>query len=163
MKPRVLDRYSVYFFPQALEVLGDDAKMFLNGEGDRAHVICREIDTAGALLEMTLECQTTEGEPIEIELMVPSNMVRLIISTRSDGSFGFRPRKPGDEVPAMTAIPGRVPAAAPAQEAQVVAPATAPAEAAQLGQGGQCGRGQGGPGDQQGDQGEGAATSTQTR
>lgn len=135
MKPRVLDRYSVYFFPQALEVLGDDARMFLNGEGERAHVICREIDTAGALLEMTLECQTTDGEPIEVELMVPSNMVRLIISTRSDGSFGFRPRKPGDEAPDAAAIPGRVPAAVPEEQA--------PAEAA--------------PADQ------GAATSTQTR
>src|SRR5690606_17058083 len=74
-----------------------DAKMFLNGEGERAHVICREIDTAGSLLEMTLDCQGPDGEAIEVELMVPSNMVRLIISTRGDGSFGFRPRTAADQ------------------------------------------------------------------
>lgn len=135
MKPRVLDRYSVYFFPQALEVLGDDAKMFLNGEGERAHVICREIDTAGSLLEMTLDCQGPDGEAIEVELMVPSNMVRLIISTRGDGSFGFRPRTGGEPATAGT-IPGRVPERAPA--AAVEAPAA-------------------------GTEAQGAATSTQTR
>lgn len=92
MQERVLDRYAVFFFPQALEALGEEAKPYLEGEGEKAHVLCREIDTAGALLEMTLDCQTPEGDCLEVELMVPSSMVRMIVSARSDGSFGFRPR-----------------------------------------------------------------------
>lgn len=106
MQERVLDRYAVFFFPQALEALGEDAAPYLEGEGDKAHVICREIDTAGALLEMTLDCLTPEGEPIEVELMVPTSMVRMIVSARSDGSFGFRPRPVPRPLP-QAEIPGR--------------------------------------------------------
>lgn len=106
MQERVLDRYAVFFFPQALEALGKDAESYLEGEGERAHVICREIDTTGSLLEMTLDCETPEGEPIEVELMVPTNMVRMIVSARSDGSFGFRPRPVPAPVP-QAEIPGR--------------------------------------------------------
>ena len=39
--------YAVFFFPQALEALGDAIKPYLvEGQGG-LHVLCREIDTAG--------------------------------------------------------------------------------------------------------------------
>ena len=48
--------YAVFFFPQALEALGEAIKPYLvQVEGGEPHILCREIDTAGALIEMTLE------------------------------------------------------------------------------------------------------------
>ena len=57
------------------------------------HVLCREIDTGGALIEMTLDVPDRRGQAFELELMVPASMVRMIVSAHSDGSFGFGPRK----------------------------------------------------------------------
>lgn len=85
--------YAVFFFPQALEALGEAIKPYLvDGQGG-LHVLCKEIDTAGALIEMTLESQEADGKSSIIELMVPGSMVRMIVSAHSDGSFGFGPRK----------------------------------------------------------------------
>lgn len=84
--------YAVFFFPQALEALGDAIKPYLQEGAAGAHVVCREVDTGGALVEMTLDGRTTAGEAIELELMVPTNMVRMIVSARSDEAFGFGPR-----------------------------------------------------------------------
>ncbi|WP_411834473.1 hypothetical protein [Pseudoxanthomonas mexicana] len=84
--------YAVFFFPQALEALGEAIKPYLAQGPGEPHVLCREIDTAGALIEMTLEGQTPEGRTVQIELMVPGQMVRMIVSARSDGAFGFGPR-----------------------------------------------------------------------
>ena len=86
------DGYAVFFFPQALEALGDAIKPYLLETGAEPHVLCREIDTAGALIEMMLEGQTTDGKTVQIELMVPGSMVKMIVSTRSDDAFGFGPR-----------------------------------------------------------------------
>lgn len=86
--------YAVFFFPQALEALGDAIKPYLiDGQGG-LHVLCREIDTAGALIEMTLDGQSADGKPMQIELMVPQSMVRMVVSARGDGLFGFVPRAP---------------------------------------------------------------------
>ena len=85
--------YAVFFFPQALEALGDAIKPYLAEGPAGVHVLCKEIDTAGALIEMTLQAQTADGKPAMIELMVPGSMVRMIVSAHSDGSFGFGPRK----------------------------------------------------------------------
>jgi len=84
--------YAVFFFPQALEALGDAIKPYLQAGSAGEHVVCREIDTGGALVEMTLDGQTTRGEAIQLELMVPTNMVRMVVSARSDEAFGFGPR-----------------------------------------------------------------------
>lgn len=84
--------YAVFFFPQALEALGDAIKPYLlEGQGG-THVLCREIDTGGAFIEMTLDGLAADGKAVELELMVPGNMVRMIVSARSDESFGFGPR-----------------------------------------------------------------------
>jgi len=85
--------YAVFFFPAALEALGEAIKPYLAEGPAGAHVLCRGIDTGGALIEMTLEARTADDKPAQIELMVPASMVRMIVSARSDDSFGFGPRK----------------------------------------------------------------------
>ena len=87
------DGYAVFLFPQALEALGDAIKPYLVEGPGGPHVLCKEIDTGGALIEMTLEGQVPDGSVVRIELMVPGSMVRMIVSAHSDGSFGFGPRK----------------------------------------------------------------------
>lgn len=86
------DGYAVFLFPQALEALGDAVKPYLAESKSGAHVLCREIDTAGALIQMTLEGTDPEGKPLEVQLMLPSSMVRMIVSARGEEAFGFRPR-----------------------------------------------------------------------
>src|SRR3546814_8291272 len=83
--------YAVFFFPQALEALGDAIKPYLQESPAGAHVLCNAIDTGGALLEMTLHGQDSQDRYVALELMVPTSMVRMIVSTRSDETFGFGP------------------------------------------------------------------------
>ena len=84
--------YAVFFFPQALDALGEAIKPYLQDSPAGQHLVCREIDTGGALIEMSLEGVTTDGNSVQVELMVPGSMVRMIVSAHSDGSFGFGPR-----------------------------------------------------------------------
>ena len=84
--------YAVFFFPQALEVLGEAVKPYLQDSPAGAHVLCNEIDTGGSLVEMTLRGRDTGNRELALELMVPVNMVRMVVSTRSDESFGFGPQ-----------------------------------------------------------------------
>jgi len=86
-----LTGYSVYLFPQAVEALGDAAKPFLKtGPGGQC-IPCKEVDTGGALVELTLAQADPSGQPSEVELMIPTSMVRMIVSTRAEeGAFGFR-------------------------------------------------------------------------
>ena len=81
--------YAVFFFPQALEVLGEAVQPFLQDGPAGPHVACHTVDTGGAFIEMTLEGRTPEGKQVSLELMVPSAMVRMIVSTHSDEMFGF--------------------------------------------------------------------------
>ncbi len=85
--------YAVFFFAPALEALGEAIKPYLVEGPAGMHVLCREIDTGGALIEMTLDSTAADGKPSLIELMVPGSMVRMIVSAHSDGSFGFGPRQ----------------------------------------------------------------------
>src|SRR3546814_7070088 len=85
--------YAVFFFPQALEALGDAIKPYLQESPAGAHVVCNEIDTGGALVEMTLHGHDSQDRDVALELMVPTNMVRMIVSTRSDETFGFGPHR----------------------------------------------------------------------
>jgi hypothetical protein len=114
--------YFVFFHPQALEALGAPIRPYLLGEGENQHVLCREVDTGGALIEMTLSGQTQDGKMVEIELMVPGSMVRMIVSAHGDEQFGFQPRFAG---PAVQALPPVGPTAAPAQAAPQAVPAAA--------------------------------------
>lgn len=105
--------YAVFFFAPALEALGDAIKPYLQDGPAGPHVPCREVDTAGAFIEMMLEGRTADGREVELELMVPGNMVRMIVSARSDGEFGFYNRSK----PARTMLePGLPPVAAASAE-----------------------------------------------
>ncbi len=113
--------YAVFFFAPALEALGDAIKPYLQDGPAGPHVPCREVDTAGAFIEMTLEGRTAEGREVALELMVPGNMVRMIVSARSDEEFGFYNRgkramlEPG--LPPVTPAPP-VETAAPASSGE---------------------------------------------
>ena len=104
--------YVVYFFPQALEALGDAIKPYLREGPGGEHVLCHEVDTAGSLIEMTMRGTTGDGKPVALELMVPTSMVRMIVSSQSDGTFGFGPRAAAAAI--TTALPPVGPTATPA-------------------------------------------------
>ena len=109
--------YAVFFFPQALEVLGDPIRPFLQEGPAGPHVACTTIDTGGAFIEMTLDGRTPEGREVSLELMVPSSMVRMVVSTQSEAMFGFGLR-------GTDPLPVALPVIGPTAE-----PANAPSEA----------------------------------
>ena len=120
--------YVVYFFPQALEALGDAIKPYLREGPGGEHVLCHEIDTAGALLEMTIEAQTNDGRSVSLELMVPQSMVKMVVSARSEAGFGFSPRV----APALMAtLPPVSPKAPAASEPTQAVPQSGEAPAVQ--------------------------------
>ena len=115
--------FAVFFFPPALEALGDAIKPYLQDGPAGPHVPCRDIDTGGAFIEMTLEGRAPDGRAVELELMVPGNMVRMIVSAHSDNEFGFYDRNrpqamlepgmaivsPADATPGSEAVPTQAP------------------------------------------------------
>lgn len=84
--------YAVFFYPKALEALGEGIKPYLQEGVAGVHIVCREVDTGGALVKMTLDARTTAGDTIQLELLVPTSMVLMIVSARTDEAFGFGPR-----------------------------------------------------------------------
>ena len=91
-----LTLFAVFFHTAALEALGEPIKPYLSDGPYGPHVVCREIDSGGAFFEMTIEGRDGNGREIELELMVPSAMVRMVVSTHSDGLFGFHHSKDAD-------------------------------------------------------------------
>lgn len=101
--------YAVFLFPQALEALGGAIKPYLQDGPVGPFVPCREVDTGGAFVELTLEGHAPDGDAIVLELMVPVGMVRMIVSARSEAAFGFRDRTPraeSEQTAAGAAAPG---------------------------------------------------------
>jgi hypothetical protein len=86
--------YAVLLFPQALEALGDAIKPYLATGPLGPHVVCAEIDVSGAYCQMTLQGKNADGQAVELDMMVPHAMVKLIMSLRDDHPFGFQ-AKPG--------------------------------------------------------------------
>lgn len=119
--------YAVFFFAPALEALGEAIKPYLQDGPAGPHVPCREVDTGGAFIEMTLQGLTADRREVSLELMVPSAMVRMIVSARSDDSFGFYDRNRPLEVllPASMKAASEPVAAMPGQVSEAAAP-TAP-------------------------------------
>jgi hypothetical protein len=108
--------YAVFFFPQALEVLGDAIRPFLQDGPAGPHIACNAIDTGGAFIEMTLEGRNQQGRDVSLDLMVPSGMVRMVVSTHSDEEFGFglhSYEKPLTQLPVVG--PTAEPASAPSE------------------------------------------------
>jgi hypothetical protein len=114
--------YAVFLFPQALEALGDPIRPFLQDGPAGPHVACTSIDTGGAFVEMTIEGRTPEGRALSLELMVPAGMVRMVVSTQSEGLFGFGLRRPE---PVPVALPVIGPTAEPADAPSEALPSTA--------------------------------------
>ncbi|UHQ18298.1 hypothetical protein LVB87_08665 [Lysobacter sp. KIS68-7] len=102
--------YVVFFFPQALEALGEAIKPYLREGPGGEHVLCHEIDTGGALLEMTIMATTNDGRSVSLELMVPQSMVKMVVSARSDASFGFSPRVAPALMSSLPPVAGNAPA-----------------------------------------------------
>ncbi|MEN1927481.1 hypothetical protein WCE37_00490 [Luteimonas sp. MJ250] len=118
------DGYAVFFFPQAIEALGDAIKPYIQDSPVVGpHVPCDEVDTGGALIELTMKGRMPTGDDVALELMLPTSMVRMIVSRQSGGMFGFGPRS--YEAAAQAALPV-IGASAPAAEAPAEAvPASA--------------------------------------
>ena len=114
--------YAVFFFPQALEALGEPIRPFLQDGPAGPHVACTTIDTGGAFIEMTLDGRTPEGREVALELKVPPAMVRMVVSTQSEAMFGFALRA---EAPAAAALPVIGPTAEPADAPSEALPSTA--------------------------------------
>ncbi len=85
--------FAVFIHAAALEALGEPIKPYLSDGAHGPHVMCREIDSGGAFFEMTIEGTDADGHTVELELMIPSAMVRMVVSTHSDGLFGFHHSK----------------------------------------------------------------------
>lgn len=118
--------FAVFLFPQALEALGDAIKPYLVDGAGGQHILCTEIDTGGSLIEMTIAAATQDGRDISLELMLPTNMVRMIVSARGEGSFGFGPRV----APALMAtLPPVAESAPPAEAPPQALPASEAAKA----------------------------------
>lgn len=82
-------RYAVFLFPSALESFGDAVKPYLTDGPFGAHVRCTRIDAGGALFQMYVSAPDVSGKAIEYEIMIPTGMVRLVLSTTDEGDFGF--------------------------------------------------------------------------
>ena len=83
--------YAVYLNTQAIETLGMAVKPYLTDGPSGAHIMCADVDTGGVMCEMTLQTKSAEGKLIELELIIPNSMIKLIVSVPgNEGGFGFR-------------------------------------------------------------------------
>lgn len=80
--------YAVFFHPSALEAAGPPILPYLTPEPE-AHLRCRDLLTGGSFVEMTVEGTNAAGKKMDVTLMVPTNMIRLIVSVKSESGFGF--------------------------------------------------------------------------
>jgi len=85
-------RYAVFLFPQAIEALGAVIKPYLTDAETGPHIVCSEVDTAGAFFQLTVPGQDQHGRQIDAELMLPNQFIKLIVSIHNDRDFGFRSR-----------------------------------------------------------------------
>ena len=82
--------YSVYFHPAALETLGDAIAPYLTDAPEGKHLRCKEIDSAGGFFEVTLAGTGLDGKPLDVDMLVPYGMIRLVVSgSASEVEFGF--------------------------------------------------------------------------
>lgn len=100
--------YAVFLYPPAVEALGAAMTPYLTQGDTGPHVLCQVVDTGGAFVEMHLLRRDTDGREQTLELMVPSAMVRMVVSTHSDGAFGFGPRRAADRDGETATVDGSV-------------------------------------------------------
>ena len=117
--------YAVFLFPQALEALGEAVMPFVQDGPAGPHIGCHAVDTGGVFVEMTLDGRGPDGREVSLQLMIPAQMVRMIVSTHSDGLFGFGPHAyPSPPAPLPVVGPTAEPADAPSEALPGSAPAT---------------------------------------
>ncbi|MCI1710021.1 MAG: hypothetical protein LKM32_14020 [Chiayiivirga sp.] len=84
--------FAVFLHQQAIEAVGPAIKPYLIDSPAGPHLQCVEVDSGGALFEMTLIGQNAEGQTVEVKLMLPVGMVKLVVSVKRDDEFGFQRR-----------------------------------------------------------------------
>lgn len=82
-------KHAIYLFPQALETLGEAVSPFLQEGPHGPHFLCTEIDSGGPLFNMTVTATSAEGRLVETSIMIPSAMVRLVLSTQPELEIGY--------------------------------------------------------------------------
>lgn len=113
-------QYAVHLFPSALVELGEALAPYLHDGPSGKHVLCSEIDAGGPLFEMTINAMDEAGAVLELELMVPVGMVKLVIAVQQDARFGFA-RRSKTAGATLVDPPGMVPASAPGAAPAVLA------------------------------------------
>ena len=54
------------------------------------HLRCKEIDSAGGFFECELAGSGPDGKPLDVDMLVPSSMIRLVVSVSGNEiDFGF--------------------------------------------------------------------------
>ena len=61
------DVYAVFLFPPALEALGDAIKPYISQGHAGPQILCHEVDTGGAFVELELRGKNPQGKEIEID------------------------------------------------------------------------------------------------
>lgn len=82
--------HAVFLHPGAIEALGAAIAPYLNDGPHGRHVVCREIDPGGPFFGMTIAGTTNDGRAVELDLMIPANMVLMVLSAHGEGGFGFQ-------------------------------------------------------------------------
>jgi hypothetical protein len=124
--------FAVFIHAGALDALGESIKPYLTNGPHGPHVVCREIDSGGAFFEMLLEGTAADGREVELQLMIPSAMVQMVVSTHSDGAFGFHHRRDADvgtRLRQTGATQSQPPTRDPLPHEPAIAPAVADASA----------------------------------
>lgn len=82
--------YAVLLFGQAVEAMGGAIASHIRSGAFGPHVVCRRIGSSGPFFEMVFEGSDGDGKPVEIEVMIPHGFVRMVLSVRGEGVFGFQ-------------------------------------------------------------------------
>lgn len=108
--------HAVFLHPGALEALGAAITPYLSDGPLGKHVVCREIDSGGPFFGMTIVGTASDGRTVELDLMIPSNMVLMVLSAHGEGAFGFQQGFAAPEAPSggSTGAAAATPAAAAA-------------------------------------------------
>lgn len=82
--------HAVFLHSGAIEALGAAISPYLSDGPHGKHVVCRDIDPGGPFFGMTIAGTTSDGKSVDLELMIPANMVLMVLSAHGEGSFGFQ-------------------------------------------------------------------------
>lgn len=89
----VVGRYAVYLLDSAAEALGPVGAPFIQKDASGPHIVAAEVDTGGALCELTLHGKDAKGVDMTVEMMIPLGMIKMILTIVAPESIGFQPRR----------------------------------------------------------------------